>query len=540
MGEASASASLGSVAPATWGKYAPLGRLGSGGMADVFLALARGPQRVDKLVVIKRLRDPENEDLIQMFLDEARLAARLNHPNIVHTYEVAEANGEYFIAMEYLEGQPLSEVLKQLDAHFIELSEPLLVHIAVQALKGLHYAHEFCDFDGTPINLVHRDVSPHNLFVTYNGEVKLLDFGIAKAALNATRTESGVLKGKVRYMAPEQASTSDVDRRADIYSFGVVLWEALARRPLFTGDAMAILNRPTQTPIPSLRSLRPMVSPELEAIVLKTLRPEREDRYATAEEVRLHLEHFQRSNGEGATDEELARLMNHVFEAPRDRLRARIKEQIAEIASGENRPSGRDLPLLHASTREPPSSLPPLTAGWRAALRRTRWPVGLSVAAALATAVAWMSVHDRAPEAPAAVTSDRRPITPAHLRLETTPPAAFVDWNGTRFGPTPTDIAIDPGRQTLLVTRDGHESTVLTIDATPGEEITRAVTLRPKSESAPPALATSAQPLTPRVDPRAHAATSSAPHASASAADSLSPSPTARPHIRMIDRGGSP
>src|SRR5437899_1360517 len=204
MGEVSASSSLGSAAPAPMGKYSTLG---SGGMADVFLALARGPQRVDKLVVIKRLHDPDDAELTRMFLDEARLGARLSHPNIVQTYEVAEAKGEYFIAMEYLEGQPLSELLRQLDARSIVLSQALVAHIAKEALRGLHYAHDFCDFDGTPLNIVHRDVSPHNLFVTYGGEVKLLDFGIAKATLNAARTESGVLKGKVRYMAPEQAAS---------------------------------------------------------------------------------------------------------------------------------------------------------------------------------------------------------------------------------------------------------------------------------------------------------------------------------------------
>src|SRR5206468_3346911 len=137
----------------------------------------------------------------------------------------AEANGEYFIAMEYLEGQPLSEVLKRLEARAIPLGEARVANVAVHALKGLHYAHEFCDFDGTPLEIVHRDISPHNLFVTYGGEVKLLDFGIAKAVLNANRTESGVLKGKVRYMAPEQAASKKLDRRADIFSFGIVLWE---------------------------------------------------------------------------------------------------------------------------------------------------------------------------------------------------------------------------------------------------------------------------------------------------------------------------
>ena len=139
-----------------------------------------------------------------MFLDEARLCARLSHPNIVNTYEVGDSQGKYFIAMEYLEGQPLLALLRWLAAREQKLSEPLAAYIAVQALKGLHYAHELCDYDGTPLQVVHRDVSPHNVMLTYGGEVKLLDFGIAKAATNSTHTETGVLKGKIRYMSPEQ------------------------------------------------------------------------------------------------------------------------------------------------------------------------------------------------------------------------------------------------------------------------------------------------------------------------------------------------
>src|SRR5262249_28661230 len=159
------------------------GRLGSGGMADVYLALARGPQRVDKLVVLKCMRNPEDPELIGMFLDEARLAARLSHPNIVHTYEVGEARGEYVIAMGSRGRQALVEVLRRLQMQDRGLSEPLIANIGVHVLKGLHHAHEFCDFDGTPLNVVHRDVTPHNLIITYGGEVKLLDFGIAKAVL---------------------------------------------------------------------------------------------------------------------------------------------------------------------------------------------------------------------------------------------------------------------------------------------------------------------------------------------------------------------
>src|SRR5262249_22379626 len=158
-----------------------------------------------------------------------------------------------------------------------------VANIAVQGLKGLHYAHEFCDFDGRPLQIVHRDVSPHNLFVTYGGEGKLPDFGIAEAVLNATRTATGVLKGKWRYMAPEQAASQILDRRADIFSFGVVLWEALARRTLFTGDPLTLLQRLPTIAIPRLRDVRPEISPGFEAIVHRALARDPEGRYPNAE-----------------------------------------------------------------------------------------------------------------------------------------------------------------------------------------------------------------------------------------------------------------
>ncbi|HEX3769520.1 MAG TPA: serine/threonine-protein kinase, partial [Polyangiaceae bacterium] len=215
----------------------PIARLGSGGMAEVFLAVARGPVGFNKLAVVKRLRNSDDAAQVAMFLDEARLAARLNNANIVHTYEVGEAGGKYFIAMEYLEGQSLHALIARQKVHGSGASDAVAAYIAAQALKGLHFAHQLRDFDGTPLGVVHRDVSPHNLYLTYEGEVKVLDFGVAKTRMNAGNTETGMVKGKIRYMAPEQLSDGAVDARADVFALGVVLWELLARRPLFQGDA---------------------------------------------------------------------------------------------------------------------------------------------------------------------------------------------------------------------------------------------------------------------------------------------------------------
>src|SRR5438105_4376679 len=174
----------------TLGRYRVIAKLGQGGMAKVFLTVVPGPAGVQKLLVVKELR-PElahDEDIRTMFLDEARLAARLNHPNVVQTYEVGVERGHYFIAMEYLEGQPLNRLWRRMAAEHMPLEMQL--KILADALNGLHYAHELVDFDGTPLHVVHRDISPHNVFVTYDGQVKVVDFGIAKAASSRGSTKN--------------------------------------------------------------------------------------------------------------------------------------------------------------------------------------------------------------------------------------------------------------------------------------------------------------------------------------------------------------
>jgi serine/threonine-protein kinase len=204
---------------------------------------------------------------------------------VVFTYEVGEHKGSYFIAMEYLDGQPLDKLLK---ANDWDLPLRPAVRILALALAGLHYAHELRDYDGSPLNVVHRDVSPHNVFVTYDGLVKLVDFGIAKAALNSTRTESGVLKGKLAYMAPEQgAGDVIVDRRADVFSAGVMLWEILAKRPMRDGGSVKMLYKLIHEDAPPLPA---DADPTLASIAMRALASDRERRFASAEEMRLALE----------------------------------------------------------------------------------------------------------------------------------------------------------------------------------------------------------------------------------------------------------
>ncbi|HEX6240152.1 MAG TPA: serine/threonine-protein kinase, partial [Polyangiales bacterium] len=216
--------------PRSLGNYNLLASLATGGMAKVYLALRAGPAGFNKLLVVKVLRDDGPggvEDGLSMFWDEARLAAQLVHPNIVHTYEVGENQGEYFLAMEYLDGQSYRAVSKRAAGRGpLSLAEHL--RILSESARGLHYAHQLKDFSGQPLGVVHRDVSPQNIFVTYDGQVKVLDFGIAKTRDAEHKTQVGVIKGKIDYMAPEQLRGSELDGRADVFALGVMLWEAIS------------------------------------------------------------------------------------------------------------------------------------------------------------------------------------------------------------------------------------------------------------------------------------------------------------------------
>jgi serine/threonine protein kinase len=495
--------------PPALGKFVPFARLGQGGMADVFLAVARGPVGFNKLVVVKRLRNTDDSMHLDMFLDEARLSARLSHPNIVNTYEVGEAKGQYFIAMEYLEGQPLQGLMTTKAKLGERLDETMIAFITMQALKGLHYAHELTDFDGSKLLVVHRDVSPHNLFLTYQGEVKLLDFGIAKAQSNKTHTETGVLKGKVRYMAPEQMSEKDIDRRADVWGLGVVLWEMLAGRPLYTGDVASILTRIHEDGPPSIREAREGLSPELEAIVNKSLRRDLAARYQTADEMREDLERFLRGK-EGAADSALARLMNDTFAETRDAVRARIKAFVADMPS---QPSGahstpdlaqaaEQLPTLFGDTggsgpRMSEGAIPLVSGSVyvpnptaSTTMRSTPAPPapGKGKWWILATAVAVAGVgvfavrgqlaHGPAAPAPATVPAPAPP-TSSPVYIESSPPGARIEWNGRTVGQAPGDVQLPAGPQTLVISLDGYQSQTLVVEVQPNAPTARAFVMRP-------------------------------------------------------------
>jgi len=274
-------------------KYRVVTRLGSGGMAEVYLVLSERPGGFNKLQVLKLMRsdltEQERPEFLQMFEDEARLAARLNHPNIVQSFEVGNEEGQPYIVMEFLEGQSLHRVQER--ARHLGGGFPLEMELFVlcQTLEGLEYAHRLSDYAGNPLHIVHRDVSPQNVFITYTGQTKLVDFGVAKT-LESSKTRAGVVKGKVAYMPPEQVASGPIDHRADLFSVGVLLWEAIAGRPMYADlTVFESMSRLVRGDLPKIREVAPNVRPELEAIVERALQLDPAQRYQDAESFRSEL-----------------------------------------------------------------------------------------------------------------------------------------------------------------------------------------------------------------------------------------------------------
>ncbi|WP_394831494.1 serine/threonine protein kinase [Pendulispora rubella] len=341
-------------------RFRVLAQLGQGGMANVHLAIARGPVGFSKLVVLKSLRADLVDDpaMVEMFLHEARIAARLNHPNVVQTFEVGEESGHHAIVMEYLEGQTLAQIRRRARASVGGL--PLEIHLRLlnDVLGGLHYAHELSDYDGTALGLVHRDVSPQNIFVTFDGQVKLLDFGIATLTTGRRiETQTGVLKGKIDYMSPEQMMEAELDRRSDLFAMGIMLWEAAAGRPLWQGlTEVGVMNRVLNGDIPRLRDVNPLVSRGLERICLKAMARSREERYATAAELQLDLESELASMGAPIKQRELGGFVADLFADVRAERKTFIDLQVRRAARFSGSESDALRPLLLPVLRKEPSS----------------------------------------------------------------------------------------------------------------------------------------------------------------------------------------
>lgn len=279
-----------------FGKYLLLERVAAGGMAEVYLAKSAGAEGVNKIVAIKRIlpQFSDHQEFIDMFKEEAKIAVNLNHGNVVSIFDFGVEKGQFFIVMEFVEGKNLRQALNEMKKRNITLSIDQVVYIAKEVAAGLDHAHRCIDgATGKPLNITHRDMSPQNIMINYEGEVKIIDFGIAKAETQIEATRAGTLKGKFGYMSPEQADGQTVDPRTDIFSLGIVLWELLANDRLFSGsNEAAILRKIRECNVPNIRKINPNVSPDLEKIVLKALTKDRNIRYQTAAALHRDLNRF--------------------------------------------------------------------------------------------------------------------------------------------------------------------------------------------------------------------------------------------------------
>jgi serine/threonine-protein kinase len=490
------------------GKYKLIAELGRGGMATVYLAVQRQAASVKKLVVVKQLRsDMGNDtDLVEMFLEEARLAARLSHPNVVNTFEVAEAGGQYFLAMEYLDGPSLQAVLTKIGfsgkfsfAHYLR--------VIIDVLAGLQHAHELTDFDGSKLNLVHRDVTPHNVMLTYDGRIKLVDFGIAKAANSAVETRTGVIKGKVTYMAPEQAFGDPIDRRTDLYAIGVMLWEAAAGTRRWKGvpNTQILQKLAERGEIPPTGAATRGLPARIDAICAKAMSYEIEGRYETAAAFRDELVDLMRDLPDQPSSEDVGRVLAEIFAGDRLRRKEVIDAQLSALDAADRGDEEFTLVVEHEaeapqsmhkpkSRREPegpasgprsrrdgrireaaPAVLDPTLAAPPASdPRRALVPLlGVVAAVALGCAV-YFAIRGPKPEASTTPTTAETaksaaipavtasavapPVAKVKLTVQTTPEGAEVTLDGVKIGTSPVtyEAAKADGDHILAMTAKGY------------------------------------------------------------------------------------
>jgi len=481
--------------PAPFGKYVLVDHIATGGMAEIFKAKRFGHGGFESLLVIKRILPHigAKPDFVEMFIDEAKISVALQHPNIVRVFDFGKISDvdehrkprdNYFIAMECVEGKDVRYVLRQLARRKRYLPDRFAAFIAFEAAKGLHYAHQKQDLEGQPYGVVHRDISPSNILVSYEGEVKVADFGIAKAESNAYETRDGMLKGKFEYMSPEQAVGGHVDGRSDVFSLGIVTYEMLTSRRLFKTDSDAEtlkLIRDKDVAPPSM--VKPDVPEALEAIVLKALARDRDQRYGSAQEMADDLRQYLFPASTDTLRQELNTFMNELFTAEKGVERARLKlgsERAVALSEAGDWDWDGNTGTMAAATAV--KIIAPTIAGTVL--------IGLVGVGALA-AGAWYYQD----ELRDLVGMNVDPATVGALDLLVVPDAqVFVDGELRGEGGTVTVSDLDPGVYTVRLVAEGHESLEQTVEVKAGDTIRIAERLTAKAVAPTPTPVPSVDP----------------------------------------------
>jgi len=503
------------------GKYRIVSELGRGGAASVYLAFARGESKVNKLVVLKALH-PESagdSEAQSRFIDEARVAAQLNHANVVQTYEVGKEGDRNVIVMEYLEGHTLNQVVRRAKAKGETF--PLAFHLNVlcHALEGLHYAHEFRGYDGQSLDLVHRDVSPQNIFVTYDGQVKVLDFGIAKVAGASTKTQIGTIKGKISYMSPEQMRGDPIDRRADIFSIGCMLWGIATGVKLWKDMSdVHIIRSVVRGEIPTVESANPNCDPDFARIVNKAVMFDPAGRYATALDLQAALQEYCLAHSLGSSQKELGNHVSKAFSGIRAEMKAQVEREISRILDEDS------TSLNYAGALTPPALAAAQPSESRSAQLRKYGPIVLllgcvigggaywlgqqpsSAASTLPSAVAIPAPAPNTAEATNGALAIKEKAT-VQINFRVSPPGASISIDGRLLPPGTTSqtFPADDATHLLKVESSGLPTVIREFSLTRDDTLDVHLGQRSAPVSTPARAPSKAPPPPPAKVPPAHA-----------------------------------
>jgi serine/threonine protein kinase len=448
--------------PEAFGKYFLVDKIATGGMAEIFKAKAFGHGGFENLVVIKRILGHlgENEEFVEMFVDEAKVSVALQHANIVRVYDFGKVFDNYFIAMECVDGKDVRGILRKLARKRRYLPIDFAVYIAHEVCRGLAYAHTKTDLRGHPFGIVHRDMSPSNVLVSYEGDIKIADFGIAKAEQNTYNTADGVLKGKFEYMSPEQARGEQLDARSDLFSVGIILYEMLTGRRLFKGESdVATLEAIKAAEVGPPSAVTPRVPEALDRIVLRALSADREDRYPSAAALQEEL-HALLDKPLDTTSAELAAFMRDLFAEDIASELARL-ERGSEVAAVWREEADESLWDGHTGSTATLRQDPPPDRRRGLALMALAVILFLIVGAVGATAAALVTSREAPPTATA-------PAAPGRLAVTVQPAARIVVDDAIRGEGTSLLLDdLEPGTHVVRLEVDGREPYERTIEVTP-------------------------------------------------------------------------